>query len=85
MSTGLLTTQDAAERLGISTRRVIKLITDGRLPATRFGKNYMVKESDLSLVSERKTGRPPKPKASGTDGHVEVRASKKVKGNKPKR
>jgi excisionase family DNA binding protein len=60
--TGFLTTQDAAARLGVSTRRVIKLIEDGRLPATHFGKSYMINEADLRLVAERPTGRPPKPK-----------------------
>ena len=64
--TGFLTTQDAAERLGISTRRVIKLIEDGRLPATHFGKSYMINEADLRLVADRPTGRPPKAKAESS-------------------
>lgn len=58
-----LTTQEAAERLGISPIRVRQLITDGRLPARKFGRDYMIDESDLQLVEDRKPGRPPKAKA----------------------
>lgn len=76
VATNFLTTQDAAEKLGISTRRVIKLITDGRLPATRFGKSYMVNEADLKLVAERPTGRPPKAKDEAS------KAGKKSGGKK---
>jgi excisionase family DNA binding protein len=57
-----LTTQQAAERLGVSIRRVNALIQDGRLPAEKFGQVYMIKESDLKLVENRKPGRPRKKK-----------------------
>jgi excisionase family DNA binding protein len=55
-----LTTREAAERLGVTVRRVNDLITAGRLPAMRFGRAHMIKESDLKLVEERKPGRPRK-------------------------
>lgn len=55
-----LTTNEAAERLGVTVRRVNDLITSGRLPATRFGRAYMIRESDLKLVEHRQPGRPPK-------------------------
>lgn len=54
----LLTTKEAAERLGVTTVRVCAMITAGRLPAERFGRAYMIKESDLKLVADRKPGRP---------------------------
>lgn len=54
----LLTTKETAERLGVTIRRVNDLITAGRLPATRFGRAYMIKESDLKLVENRQPGRP---------------------------
>jgi excisionase family DNA binding protein len=57
---GLLTTNDAASRLGVSQRRVTALIQDGRLPAQRIGRDYLIEERDLKLVSDRKPGRPPK-------------------------
>jgi len=45
------------------------------LPAEKMGRDYFIKESDLKLVENRKTGRPPKAKpgtASGQDGRVIV-------------
>ena len=54
----LLTTKDAAARLGVSQRRVIALIQDGRLPAQKVGRDYLIQERDLKLVSDRKPGRP---------------------------
>jgi excisionase family DNA binding protein len=57
-----LTTKETAERLGVTVRRVNDLITSGRLPASRFGRAYMIKESDLKLVENRQPGRPLKTK-----------------------
>jgi excisionase family DNA binding protein len=57
---GILTTAEAAERLGISVRRVQQLVQDGRLPAKEFGGTFMIEEKDLKLVRERKPGRPRK-------------------------
>jgi excisionase family DNA binding protein len=60
---GLITTAQAAERLGISVRRVQELISTQRLPAQQFGRTYVVDEEDLKLVENRIVGRPPKVKA----------------------
>jgi len=38
------------------------LIQSGRLPAQKFGRDYMIKEADLKLVENRKVGRPKKEK-----------------------
>jgi excisionase family DNA binding protein len=60
-----LTTKEVAEKLNISIRQVQTLIQQERLPATKKGRDWFVKESDLLLVKERKkTGRP---KKSATD------------------
>ena len=64
----LLTTKQAAERLGISEGRVRTLIIAGRLPAEKFGKAHMIREQDLKLVSDRKPGRPAKPKEATKKG-----------------
>ncbi|MDQ1611788.1 MAG: Helix-turn-helix domain [Pyrinomonadaceae bacterium] len=72
-----LTTQQAAEILGISTIRVRQLIGAGRLPAEKFGRDYMIKEEDLELVADRTPGRPPKAKAETVS-----KASKKKRGKK---
>ncbi|HEV2862235.1 MAG TPA: helix-turn-helix domain-containing protein [Pyrinomonadaceae bacterium] len=55
-----LTTKDVAERLGVKVRMVQFLIQSGRLPAMKFGRDYMIKEKDLRLVENRKVGRPKK-------------------------
>ncbi len=54
----LLTTKEASEKLGVSVRRVQAMITDGSLPATKLGRDYVIKETDLELVKDRKPGRP---------------------------
>jgi len=56
----LLSVKESAEILGVNRQRVQALISEGRLPAQKIGNSYVVKESDLTLVAERKTGRPPK-------------------------
>jgi excisionase family DNA binding protein len=60
----VLSTEQAAQRLGVSARRVQQLIKSGRLPAREFGGSYMIAAGDLKLVESRPPGRPPtKPKA----------------------
>jgi excisionase family DNA binding protein len=59
---GYVTTQEAAEKLNISVRRVVALINSGFLPASRIGRSHVIKEEDLKLVQDRKPGRPPKDK-----------------------
>ncbi len=59
---GFLTTKEVAEKLGVSVGRVQQFIAEGRLPATKIGQTNLVKESDLKLVQDRKTGRPLKVK-----------------------
>jgi len=55
-----LTTRAAAERLGVTVSRVRQLVLEGRLPAEKFGRDLVIKESDLKRVKDRKPGRPPK-------------------------
>jgi excisionase family DNA binding protein len=63
MEKGLLTTKEVAERLGVTQSRVRALIQSGRLPSQQYGRDHLIKESDLQLVQDRKPGRPPKAKA----------------------
>lgn len=57
----LLTTGQAADRLGVSERAVRKLIESGTLPARRMGANWFIHPDDLDRpeVRGRKPGRPP--------------------------
>ncbi len=68
MSERLLTTEDVGGRLGVTATRVRAMISAGRLPAQKFGPVYMILESDLHLVENRKTGRPPNPKPEQSNG-----------------
>lgn len=56
----LLTTKEVALRLGVSVRRIHALIEAERLPAQKYGRDYLINEKDLKLVEERKPGRPRK-------------------------
>ena len=64
----LLSTTQAAERLGVTVPRVQTLIWEGRLPAQRVGRSYAIAEDDLRLVADRKPGRPPKAKPADGNG-----------------
>jgi excisionase family DNA binding protein len=54
----MLTTNQAATILQVSRRRVEALITAGRLPAQKFGRDWLIRETDLELVKVRYPGRP---------------------------
>lgn len=57
----LISTDEAAERLGVSGRRVRQLIDEGKLPAQYVGGGYVIDESELDKVKVYgKPGRPPK-------------------------
>lgn len=58
--------------------RIHQLISEGRLPAEKIGRDYLIQEVDLKLVEDRKTGRPPKPKEENASQKV----SKKRGGKK---
>ncbi len=51
-------TKEAAEKLGISVRRVQALITAGKLPAEKIGNSFAICEGNLKLLKGRKNGRP---------------------------
>ena len=56
----MITTDKAAKILEITPRRVRALITSGRLPAQKLGRDWIIDEKDLDQVKERKPGRPKK-------------------------
>lgn len=59
---GLISTREAAAKLGVSMLRVQQLIRAERLPAKKIGRDYVISEADLRLVENRKPGRPAKKK-----------------------
>lgn len=67
----MLTTKEAAQRLGVSPRRVLQFIADGRLTGKKFGRVNGVNEASVKRLQgiERKVGRPivkTTPPATGT-------------------
>ena len=57
----LLTTNQTAEALGVSVRRVLQLIETGKLKAQRVGRDYVIEREALATVKTYgKAGRPPK-------------------------
>jgi excisionase family DNA binding protein len=60
--TTLLTTQQAAESLGVSQRRVRALIASGRLRAHQVGRTWVIRPSSVAALRRmgRRPGRPPK-------------------------
>jgi excisionase family DNA binding protein len=61
----LLTIKEAAEKLGVSARRVNQLIDAQKIIARRIGSQYVIREVDLSKVKiYGKPGRPPKKKTN---------------------
>lgn len=73
----MLTTSDAASRLGVTVQRIHQFIADGRLPAQKVGRDYIISDEDLKLVEDRKPGRPPKAQAEPAS-----KAGKKKGGKK---
>ncbi|MBA3769468.1 MAG: helix-turn-helix domain-containing protein [Blastocatellia bacterium] len=62
---GYNTAKQTAERLGISDARVRQMIRDGVIKnAKKFGRDNAIPESEIIRLksSERKPGRPAKPK-----------------------
>jgi excisionase family DNA binding protein len=60
MSTELLSTAEAAERLGLSVRAIQKMIEGGRLPARKVGRDYVIDPSALENIPKQAAGRPAK-------------------------
>ena len=57
-----LTTKQASIILGVSRRRVIALIEQGKLKAKKFSNVYAILPKDLEAIRNRKNGRPEKTK-----------------------
>lgn len=54
----LLNTKQAAERMGVTVARIQQWIWDGRLPAIRPGRDYLIDGKDLENIIELRRGRP---------------------------
>ena len=61
MSEALYTVEQAAERLKLHPKTVLRAIREGRLRATRVGKSYRILKADLEAFA----GVPPRPAKAG--------------------
>jgi excisionase family DNA binding protein len=69
MKTDVISTNEAAEILGVTPRRVLALIESGKLPALKLGRFYALRREDLAQVTTYgKPGRPPAKKAAKKKG-----------------
>jgi excisionase family DNA binding protein len=60
----LMTLTEVSERVGLDTSRLRVLIGQGRLPATKYGKTWLVKEGDVKAF-EKQPRLPGRPAARG--------------------
>jgi len=56
----IISTAEAAKRLGVTQSRVQKMIAAKRLKAIKVGREWLIDPKDLDAVKERKVGRPRK-------------------------
>ena len=56
----IITTTEAAKRLGVTPTRVRALIEAKRLKAFKYGREWLIDPKDLEAVKVRKVGRPRK-------------------------
>jgi excisionase family DNA binding protein len=61
----LLTTKQAGDVLGVSRARIHQFIAEGRLPAIKPGREYLVMRADLQAVVRKPVGHPRKEPAAG--------------------
>ena len=54
----LLTTAEAASRLGVSPSRILALIRADRLPARKAGRDWLIRADDLAALVRKPVGRP---------------------------
>ena len=60
----IISTAEAAKRLGVTTNRVRAMIEAKRLKAMKVGREWLIDPKDLEAVKDRKVGRPRKARKS---------------------
>ena len=56
----IISTTEAAKRLGVTTNRVRAMIDAKRLKAIKVGREWLIDPKDLDALKDRKVGRPRK-------------------------
>lgn len=58
MNKDLLNTQGVADLMGVTRQMVLKMIKSGKLPAEKFGREWMLQRRDVECLPARQRGRP---------------------------
>src|SRR5829696_2391573 len=74
----MLTLQEAADRLGVHYMTVYRWVRTGRLPATKQGASWAVREADLDEVTE-----PTRAPRQGRVDHADRLARRLAAGDEP--
>ena len=74
MEHGWFSVEQVAERLGLHVRTIRGYIRDGRLPATRIGKQYRIARADLDAF----TGQPPARPRAEASALVEIEDADRI-------
>jgi excisionase family DNA binding protein len=82
LSMKLLNTTEAAEKLGVSVRRVRQLITEGKLTAHNLGRDYAIEESALAQV--KTYGKPGRPSQAQTESGDTMKRDSRKRSKKSK-
>jgi hypothetical protein len=85
----LLTTNEAAQEIDRSPQQISLLILQGKLPAQKRGKNWLIKESDLQLIMNTPKGIPmgareSQPRGSSTAATGKITTALKRSGSSRK-
>ncbi len=73
----LITPADAARLRGVTRSAITDLVKRGRLRSVDVAGRPFLYRSEVEKFTPEVTGRPPKPKASSTEGKVSMKPSKK--------
>jgi excisionase family DNA binding protein len=79
MSEELLSTEQAAERMGRSVQWIQYLIKHNKLPALRIGRTYVIKASDVDSYEHQPRGKPPAGANNSTKASVRLASSRRAK------
>jgi excisionase family DNA binding protein len=67
MNSERFTTNEAAERLGVSPARVRQMVASGEIESEKFGRDTVITAEALKVAATRKTKPGPTPKAKAED------------------
>jgi excisionase family DNA binding protein len=70
MNSERFTTNEAAERLGVSPARVRQMVASGEIESEKFGRDTVITAEALKVAATRKTKPGPTPKAKADLGTI---------------